>query len=313
MRELKPIIGPVLHVRGDKTQRLYNTFAVVSGAILLLGWATGTAGANDRIAPTITVPPAQAAPIIQENGSASDNVKLNCPVGAPSCTTGSNESSTNSTRYEGGKWNNSSVITWSLADRPGTPDSPFSGYMGSQYEVLVQQAFQTWASASGLTFELVADSSQSDIRLGWGDFNTSSTGVVGNTTCEAESGELQPGAIIRLEDPSQNSLVIGEGNSLTYSGTIANLYQVTLHEIGHALGLADNNDPTSVMYYQATGANNTLASSDVAGIRRLYGSPALATRILQAAASAPSSGRTKQLETTPSVPGKSPLRTSTLH
>jgi predicted Zn-dependent protease len=223
------------------------------------------------------------------------------------------ENSTDSTLYEGAKWNSASVITWSIADRPGTADSPFSGYMGSQYEALVHEAFQIWAAASGLTFEEVADSNQSDIRLGWGDFNTSSTGVVGYTTCEAESGQLQPGAIIRLEDPSQDSLVAGKGNTLIYSGTIANLYQVTLHEIGHALGLADNNDPNSIMYFEATGANNTLASNDVAGIRRLYGSPALATQVLQAAASEPSSGRTKQFETTPSVPVESPLRLSTAH
>jgi hypothetical protein len=157
--------------------------------------------------------------------------------------------------------------------------------MGSQYEALVQQAFQIWAAASGLTFEEVADSSQSDIRLGWGDFNTSSTLVVGHTMCQAESGHLLPDVIIRLEDPSQDPLVAGTGNTLTYSGTDANLYQVILHEIGHALGLADNNDPSSVMHYEATGANNALDTNDVARIQTLYRSPTLATQARQAAAS----------------------------
>jgi hypothetical protein len=176
----------------------------------------------------------------------------------------------NSPFYEGAKWN-SEVITWSLADIAGASGSPFSGYMGPQYKALVAAAFAEWGAASGITFEQVADSSQSDIRIGWGDFNTTSSGVVGYTSSQYQNGEIQPNVIIRLEDPSESALVAGIGNSLTYSGTQANLYQVILHEIGHALGLADNADPNSVMYYQASN-NVTLDSTDTAGIQALYGS-----------------------------------------
>ena len=144
--------------------------------------------------------------------------------------------------------------------------------MGAEYESFVQQAFRTWSAASGLKFEEVADSGQVDIRLGWGDFNTSSTGVVGHTMCLAESGQFLPGATIRLENPLEDSLVAGAGNTLMYSGTNAIFDQVLLHEIGHVLGLADNNDPNSVMYFEATGANNSLAVNDVVGIQVLYGS-----------------------------------------
>ena len=43
-----------------------------------------------------------------------------------------------------------------------------------------------------------------------------------------------------------------------------------MHEIGHALGLADNADPNSVMYYQSTGASNsTLNATDIAGTQAL--------------------------------------------
>ncbi|MGO8788971.1 MAG: matrixin family metalloprotease [Terriglobia bacterium] len=249
----------------------FTKFGVFFSSVLLLGLASGAAWANDKIVSALNIPPGQPAPIIQDNGAAS------WPT---------NRNSAPSTLYEGAKWNSASAITWSLANSPGTTDLPFSGYMGSQYEALVQQAFETWAAASGLTFEKVADSSESDIRLGWGEFNTPSTRVVGHTMCQAQSGRFLPGVIIRLEDPLQDPLVAGTVGTLTYSGTHAIFYQVILHEIGHALGLADNNDPNSIMYYEATGANNTLARNDVAGIRKLYGSEVEA-RALQAAASAP--------------------------
>lgn len=246
----------------------YKKLAVVFNSILLLALATGSAWANDPIVSAVKMPPRQLAPIVQDSGAA--------PL--------PNENGTHPILYEGASWSRGSAITWSIANRPGTAESPFSGYMGSQYEPFVQQAFQTWAAASGLMFEEVADSDQADIRVGWGDFNTSSTGVVGHTLCQAQSGQFLPGAIIRLEDPSQDSLVAGAGNPLTYSGTNAIFYQVILHEIGHALGLADNDDPTSVMCYEATGTNNSLAINDVAGIQALYGLRTAPMAALQAAA-----------------------------
>ena len=244
--------------------------ATVIGSVLLLAFATVTAWANDRIVSTVTITPRNSAQIVPEQGTISWS---------------SDEGSAHSPLFEGAKWSAGSVITWSISNGPGTADAPFSGYMGAQYKGIVQQAFQTWASASSLSFVEVPDSPQSDIRLGWGTFNTSATGVVGHTAGLALSGQMLPGTIIRLEDPTQDPLVAGAGDILTYSGTNANFYQVVLHEIGHALGLADNNDPDSVMYAEATGANNSLAANDVAGIQTLYGSRTLSREELSTGAS----------------------------
>jgi YD repeat-containing protein len=171
---------------------------------------------------------------------------------------------TGSSVLEGAKWD-SNVITWSLAGAPGAGDSQAN----SAYETDLQQAFATWSAASGITFEELSGSAQSDISVGFGDLSTASTGVVGYTSYQAKNGQMA-GANIELEDPNQDALVAGAGGQLTYSGTDATLEQVMLHEIGHAFGLADNADQNSIMYYDLTSNNRTLDSTDIAGIQSLY-------------------------------------------
>jgi hypothetical protein len=90
---------------------------------------------------------------------------------------------------------------------------------------------------------------------------------------QSAQGQIQGGATIRLEDPSQDALIAGQNGQLTYAGNGAQFEQVMLHEIGHALGLADDSDPHSIMYYAMTPQNRTLDSTDRAGIEQLYGAP----------------------------------------
>lgn len=169
---------------------------------------------------------------------------------------------------EGAKWG-SQVITWSLATSAGPSSAPFSNYISSEYLSTVQAAFATWSAATGITFEQVADSSSSDVRIGWGDFQTSTTGVLGYTGFTQQGSEMTS-AIIRLEDPSEDTLVSGADGSETYAGTNTTLDQLLLHEIGHALGLADNSDPTSIMYSSLGTGNSTLTSADIAAAQELY-------------------------------------------
>ncbi|MEJ8795434.1 matrixin family metalloprotease [Trinickia caryophylli] len=157
---------------------------------------------------------------------------------------------------EGGTWG-SNVITWSAEG--GT----------QEYDVQIAQAFSTWAAASGLTFKEVGADDTADIRLSFADLDTADSAVAGYTTFQAKSGEIE-NASIELEDPSQDPLVAGADGQLTYTGTEATLDQMLLHEIGHALGLADNSDSNSIMYYELNAANRTLDATDTAGIQALY-------------------------------------------
>ena len=167
-------------------------------------------------------------------------------------------------RWSGG------VITWSFGVGAGTVASPFSGAIGAQYQSLVEGAFAAWAAATGLKFMEVADSAAADIRIGWGDFGTATSGVLGYTASPVKSGALQAGAVIRLEDPSQLALTAGAGGQPSYAGTNAELSQVILHEIGHAIGLGDSADPGSIMYSVAGAGDRVIAASDVAAVGALY-------------------------------------------
>jgi hypothetical protein len=171
--------------------------------------------------------------------------------------------------FEGAKWSQP-VITWSFATGPGPAGSPFSSTIQAQYQAAIEQAIQTWATASGLTFEEVPDSAASDIRVGWGNFDTADSGVIGLTNYQALAGQLQPGVIVRLEDPSQDAIAAGANGTLSYSGADVSLYQVALHEIGHALGLAVSADPNSIMFPELGSANTTLDATDIADIKTLY-------------------------------------------
>lgn len=177
--------------------------------------------------------------------------------------------------FEAAKWTDK-VITWSFASGPGTPTSPFSGSISSQYQAVIKQAVQTWAKASGLTFEQVSGSAASDIRIGWGNFGTAQSGVIGFTSGQIIGDQMQPGVIIRLENPAETALVSTAGSAFTYSGTDVGLYQAALHEIGHALGLADNADPHSIMFAELGAANTSLDLTDLANIKALY-APASST------------------------------------
>ncbi|MBY0579099.1 MAG: matrixin family metalloprotease, partial [Burkholderiales bacterium] len=172
---------------------------------------------------------------------------------------------------EAAKWDQQ-VITWSLANSPGTSDAPFSHYMDSSYESSVQSAFAAWAAADpGVKFKEVAASSQSDIRIGFGKFDTTNTGIVGLTSYKQRNGQLLPDAIVRVEDPTQVSLIAGANGQQIYAGTDATITQVLIHEIGHALGLGVNADPNSIMNYALTSNNRSLDGTDLAGINLLYG------------------------------------------
>jgi Matrixin/Repeat of unknown function (DUF5648) len=172
---------------------------------------------------------------------------------------------------EGPKWT-SSVITWSFASGGGT----FSGTIGALYQNTIRAAVARWAQVVNLTFQEVADSTPGvDVRVGWGVFSGSQVGETDYFYQSGGAATFQPGVTIRLEDPSYRP--VGTAANATYQGTSTTLFEVMLHEFGHALGLDHSTDPNAIMYPTLGPANANLDASDIAGIQALYGAAPAAT------------------------------------
>jgi hypothetical protein len=168
-------------------------------------------------------------------------------------------SNTQTAVLEGAKWTGP-VVTWSASDL----DAPEIA--------LARQAFTQWSAATGLDFAQTSNSAESDIRIDFGALDTASTGLVGLTSFTSQNGQMHSGLSIILEDPSQDPLIETSPGQLAYSGTGATFEQVLLHELGHALGFADNANPLSIMDYYLSSANQTLSRADRAAAGELYGS-----------------------------------------
>ncbi len=137
-----------------------------------------------------------------------------------------------------------------------------------QNEVL--RAAQVWAQETNLNFALVADNGaeigtgdyqqgdpwMADIRIGGFDFGTTALA----------QGYLPPEV--------NNYSVAGDVQFNTSRpwnvGTTYDLFTVSLHEIGHALGLNHSGIYTTVMYANYTGTKTGLSGDDVSGIRSVY-------------------------------------------
>ena len=177
---------------------------------------------------------------------------------------------------EGPKWT-TPVVTWSFVNLANSGTSQFSSAIGAQYQALVQRAVQQWDDTVNLTFQQVTDSASTDIRIGFSRFGLG--GQIGEAdytyTVPGSTQVFQPSVTVRIEDPAQRPLA-PENGTLVYQNTQTSLYQVILHELGHALGLGHDTDPTATMYPTSTVQNRDLSASDLAGIHTLYAAPSFA-------------------------------------
>lgn len=167
---------------------------------------------------------------------------------------------------EGARWA-PGPVTWCI-ENPAR-GLPFTSPVPAASRTAIMSAIASWHVATGLAFQQISDSAAhpADIRIGFAAL--SSGNEIGLTLWHAAAGQFLPGTLLELQDPSEVPLS-GPAAALTYAGTAATLYQVALHELGHALGLAHSTDPLAIMYPSLGYANRSIDPGDRAALRSLY-------------------------------------------
>jgi hypothetical protein len=136
----------------------------------------------------------------------------------------------------------------------------------------MMRALQTWSAAADINIGLVSDGGQplnaagppqgnpnfGDIRIAGAKLDPSlvASSSPFNPTAGTESGNV----IFNTAMP------FGIGSGPSYD-----IFTIMLHEAGHVFGLADNNDPGSVMYGNYQGVWAAPGSSDLIALQALYG------------------------------------------
>jgi hypothetical protein len=185
--------------------------------------------------------------------------------------------------FAGAPWPDAEHLTLSFApDGTVAGDSPSVLFQTlnaraptAAWQSVALRAFQTWAVTANINFGLVGDQGEPLGAVGrpqgdprFGDIRLAAYPMSGEVV--AVGSPFDPVAGTYSGDVKLNSTQsFGVGGAGQYD-----LFTVLLHETGHALGLGDSTDPTSVMYDQYLGPRTGLSASDISAVQALYGSRA---------------------------------------
>jgi predicted Zn-dependent protease len=180
----------------------------------------------------------------------------------------------------GGAWPHPELVTISFAPdgtyvNGNTSDlfARMNAKFGSStvWQNQILKAAQAWAQQTNLNFTVVSDNGADkgsglyqqgdpgfgDIRFFGYNFGTSTL------------------AMAYAPPPVSNYSIAGDININTAQtwniGTTYDLFTVSMHELGHALGLGHSTSATSVMYATYNGVDSGLGTDDINGIRSIYG------------------------------------------
>ncbi len=178
----------------------------------------------------------------------------------------------------GGQWDNSKPISFSIAPDGVTWDQGTNNvnahldaeFGGASWQKAVAAALQTWAVSANLNFTQAGD--------GAFGFNTSGQGQG-----DPRFGDIRVGGyqftiptIAQTYGPPPNGATAAGDVKLNTNYDFGptgqwDLETVSIHELGHSLGLGESPQVSSLMYSYYNGVRHDLGTADVEGIQSIYG------------------------------------------
>jgi len=153
--------------------------------------------------------------------------------------------------------------------------SHLSSFMPVGWEAAIDAAFAAWSAVADLTFVKIVDdgaafnapTASGDIRLGGHAFDGAG-GTLAHGYFPPTNGDTAAGDI---------HFDIGDTWKTSFGGGGFDIFQVTAHELGHALGLSHTAVPSSLMNPFYTEAFSGPQADDIAGMVHIYGAPSTGT------------------------------------
>ncbi len=158
-------------------------------------------------------------------------------------------------------------VYWSFALTAGTGFGFEAQISNAAHQQAIRAAFQAWENVADIDFVEVADGAQTDIRLGW-DSIDGPFGVVGEA---ATSGSRTTSSLFSMTEAEIRFDMSETWTTGTAGPNEVGLYQVALHEIGHAIGLNHVSDANSIMKASNISGLSGLSTGDIQGAQLMYG------------------------------------------
>jgi len=187
-----------------------------------------------------------------------------------------------------GKWGpaafgTGATVTWSLmpsgtscaAEFAGCSISSLGSFMPAGYKAEIVAALAAWSAVANLVFTEVGDDGAA--------FNTAvpDAGLRGELRFGGHTFDGPLGVLAHGFYPPANGATaagdmhydVAEAWKIGFGGAGFDIFQVTAHELGHALGLDHTGVPGSLMNPFYTEAFSGPQADDIAGMEFIYGKP----------------------------------------